>query len=186
MLDHRTLFGTPIIMHNRLFESHDDLVLAAREHTTRSERGVFVGTGSAADDTRFEPVAAWIMEIASSEIAPNARPQSLWTWSSNQYSNPPHIHPNVSWAAIYCLEPGDPQGDDPLNGHTVLYSPLRSNYWDPGVDYLRTQSHWSARLNRGDLLLFPGYLQHSAHYSGTTPRTIVAMNIEWLPTPPNP
>lgn len=182
MLDRRTLFGTPIIMHNRVFDTQDLLLIAARNHTTKSTRGEYHADTQPMQDPLFEPVKRWVTDTANKEIFPDARVQSLWTWSSAAYSNPPHRHPNVSWAAIYCVEPGEPDDSLHLNGHTVLYSPLASNYWDPGVDHLRTQAHWSARLNRGDLLLFPGYLLHSAHYSGTVPRTIIAMNLEWLPS----
>ena len=175
------LFGTPIILDRRVFDTQSHMESRARYHTnTVSATGQFEAHTDPGSEPAFEPLVEWTRELASKTIFPNARVQSLWCWSGVDYANPPHKHPNVSWAAVYCVQAGQPDTTIPQNGHTVLYSPLASNYWDPGVDHLRTQATWSTQLEQGDLLLFPGYLLHSAHYRGTVPRTIIAMNLEWL------
>ncbi len=160
----------------------------AKSSTTEDDRknNRFVGGIPFKDNEIILDFKTWVLEITyniAKEInnwQKNHTPEFLdiWSWSSNDYDNKLHGHHNCSWSGIYCLEEGDSSSIEGYNGSTLMYSPLPwGSYTDPGNVFLEDGYLLWHHLNKGDLLLFPSYVRHSAKYKGTSPRTIIAFNI---------
>lgn len=100
-----------------------------------------------------------------------------------------HNHPNASWSAVYCVDPGD--SDEPQSGAMRFQDPrVGSNmYRDPANEHLQTPYQlgpWQLTHKAGQLIAFPSYLMHEVFpYTGERPRIIVALNAwcRWK-TPP--
>lgn len=179
---------SPIIRDHRIFENHNDikeLAVASTEHIDDFNK--FIPGKPIIDNKILYNLKSWILNtvyINAKEINAGLWDKdytpsfiNMWAWSSSNYNNPLHSHPNTSWGGVYCLDPGE---SDPAtrNGTTVLYSPLPwGTYFDPGVAFIEKQCTQTHDLAAGDLLLFPFYIKHTAKYVGTVPRTIIAFNI---------
>lgn len=94
----------------------------------------------------------------------------------------PHNHPNASWSAIYCVDPGD---DNPANpsaaGHVMFNDPRNVNaYLDPANKNMRRDMSFNAirmRPKKGEIFIFPSYLFHYVEpYIGERPRITIAAN----------
>ena len=101
-----------------------------------------------------------------------------------------HDHPNASWSAIYCVDPGDP---GPKYSGTVRFHDPRiaaSMYRDPGNANMQLPYRlggWELRHKPGQLIAFPSYLVHEIFpYVGERPRIIMALNAwtRWKSPPP--
>jgi uncharacterized protein (TIGR02466 family) len=99
----------------------------------------------------------------------------------------PHNHPNASWSAIYCVDPGDetPQNDS-MAGHVMFSDPrTANNYLDPANRYMRRDMSFNAirfRLKPAELVVFPSYLYHCVEpYVGQKPRITIAANFWFAP-----
>lgn len=182
------LWETPVIKDHKIFPNHAEILSTAIKCTGKEDH---VGKFLQGKHINFEPeihdLKKWIITVAEESIQEinkefwdqkyRAKFLDIWSWSSTQYNNPYHSHPNTSWAGVYCVEPGD-KSEVANNGSTVLYSPLSwGTYLDAGVAFLDRQAYQINNLDRGDLLLFPGYVRHSAMYFGANPRTIIAFNL---------
>lgn len=91
-----------------------------------------------------------------------------------------HNHPNASWSAIYCVDPGDsPPGP---SGAVRFHDPRISAgmYRDPANDHLQIPyrlGSWQLAHKPGQMLAFPSYLTHEIFpYTGQRPRIVVALN----------
>lgn len=91
-----------------------------------------------------------------------------------------HNHPNASWSAIYCVDPGDSTSahsgavrfHDPRTGSDMYRDPANENMQIP----YRLGS-WQLTHKPGQMLLFPSYLLHEIFpYTGERPRIVVALN----------
>lgn len=100
-----------------------------------------------------------------------------------------HDHPNASWSAIYCVDPGD---TGPRYSGTVRFHDPRtaaSMYRDPANTNMQIPYRlggWQLTHKPGQLLAFPSYLMHEVFpYVGQRPRIIVALNAwyRWESTP---
>ncbi len=99
-----------------------------------------------------------------------------------------HNHPLASWSLVYCVDPGD---TEPINefeaGHLIFHDPraCASMYLDEANrGWLRESSFDALRFRpaKGDLLIFPSYVQHAVEpYHGSAPRISVAANF-WFAT----
>lgn len=91
-----------------------------------------------------------------------------------------HDHPNASWSAIYCVDPGD-KGPS-YSGAVRFHDPrtAASMYRDPANDNMQVPyrlGSWQLNHKPGQLLAFPSYLTHEIFpYVGERPRIIVALN----------
>ncbi|HRQ64793.1 MAG TPA: TIGR02466 family protein [Xanthomonadaceae bacterium] len=92
-----------------------------------------------------------------------------------------HNHPNASWSGIYCVDPGDDDGN--INSGAVRFHDARVNadmYSDPGNERMRAPYRLGGlhlRHTPGRLLLFPSYILHEVFpYTGQRPRIVVAFN----------
>jgi uncharacterized protein (TIGR02466 family) len=91
-----------------------------------------------------------------------------------------HNHPNASWSAIYCVEPGD--GDSPASGAVRFHDPRTGSdmYRDPANDHMQIPyrlGSWQLTHKPGQMIVFPSYLLHEVFpYTGSTPRIVVALN----------
>lgn len=97
-----------------------------------------------------------------------------------------HNHPQHSWSAIYCVDPGD---EEPEYDHDAGYI----QFFDPRVNadmFLDlANSEMDSRYNfhslrfrpsMGDLILFPSYVWHAVEpYHGQRPRITVAANFRF-------
>lgn len=100
-----------------------------------------------------------------------------------------HDHPNASWSAIYCVDPGD---EGPAYSGTVRFHDPRaaaSMYRDPANENMQVPyrlGSWQLRHRPGQLIAFPSYLTHEIFpYVGQRPRIVVALNAwcRWKPGP---
>jgi uncharacterized protein (TIGR02466 family) len=91
-----------------------------------------------------------------------------------------HNHPNASWSAIYCIDPGD--SDQPNSGAVRFHDPRlgADMYRDPANDHLQLPyklGSWQLQHKPGQMLVFPSYLLHEIFpYQGSRPRIVVALN----------
>lgn len=91
-----------------------------------------------------------------------------------------HNHPNASWSAIYCVDPGDSAG--PNSGAVRFHDPRlgADMYRDPANDHLQIPyklGSWQLQHKAGQMLVFPSYLLHEIFpYTGQRPRIVVALN----------
>src|SRR5690606_19610107 len=74
-----------------------------------------------------------------------------------------HDHPNASWSAIYCVDPGD--GDADYSGLVRFHDPrvAASMHRDPGNENMQVPYRlgaWQLRHRPGQLIAFPSYLMH--------------------------
>lgn len=97
-----------------------------------------------------------------------------------------HNHPNASWSAIYCIDPGDP--GSPNSGAVRFHDPRSglAMYRDPFNENLQVPykvGEWALQHKPGQMIVFPSYLLHEVlMYEGTRPRIIIAMNV-WCRQP---
>jgi hypothetical protein len=93
-----------------------------------------------------------------------------------------HTHPMASWSGVYCVDPGETPEDRPESGVLRFHNPHHySNYFlDSGNLRLRAPYHhgtWNLKLQPGQLVLFPSWLQHEVMpFYGHDERITIAFN----------
>lgn len=93
-----------------------------------------------------------------------------------------HTHPMASWSGVYCVTPGETPADRPDSGVLRFHNPHHySNYFmDAGNLRLKSPYHhgtWNLRLQPGQLVLFPSWLQHEVMpFHGNDERITIAFN----------
>ncbi len=100
-----------------------------------------------------------------------------------------HTHPNASWSAIYCVDPGD--SEDPSSGIVRIHDPKNDSlmYMDPANARLQPPYRlgaWQLTHAAGQMVVFPSYLLHEVFpYTGQRPRIVVALNAwaQWRAMP---
>lgn len=100
-----------------------------------------------------------------------------------------HSHPNASWSAIYCVDPGDPGSN--YSGAVRFHDPraIADGYRDPGNENLKIPyrlGSWQLNHKPGQMIVFPSYLVHEIFpYEGQRPRIVVALNAwaRWIRAP---
>lgn len=182
---------TPVVKDNKLFDNHSEILSAAIEYSgqTNDDQALQKTKGKLYHDPRIISLKTWMFDLVG-EFVSNLNQNfwekqsatimdDIWSWSSKNYHNSLHNHPNCSWSIIYCVEPGE-SNQETGNGKTILYSPLPwGHHVDPGLAYMeRTFLEWHV-LNKGDYILFPSYIKHEAMYGGNTPRTVIAANFSF-------
>ena len=91
-----------------------------------------------------------------------------------------HDHPNASWSAIYCVDPGD--GASEQSGLVRFHDPrtAASMHRDAGNERMQVPYRlgaWQLRHRAGQLIAFPSYLLHEVFpYTGQRPCIVVALN----------
>lgn len=99
----------------------------------------------------------------------------------------PHNHPNASFSAIYCVDPGDEEPPNPsAAGHIIFADPRNvHSYMDPANKSMRRELSYDGirfRLAPAELIIFPSYLYHFVEpYIGEKPRITIAANF-WFST----
>lgn len=94
----------------------------------------------------------------------------------------PHNHPNASWSAVYCVDPGPRDEAHPDAGALQFFDPRAGGamYRDPGNErFVPAFSNDSLKLNfvAGDLVFFPSDLMHAVTpYFGPGERITIAAN----------
>lgn len=93
-----------------------------------------------------------------------------------------HTHPMASWSGVYCITPGESPEGKPDSGVLRFHNPhYYSNYFmDAGNARFKSPYHhgtWNLRLQPGQLVLFPSWLQHEVlAFHGNDERITVAFN----------
>lgn len=93
-----------------------------------------------------------------------------------------HTHPMASWSGVYCVTPGEMPDERPESGVLRFHNPHHySNYFmDAGNMRQQAPYHhgtWSIRLQPGQLVLFPSWLQHEVlPFYGNDERVTIAFN----------
>lgn len=93
-----------------------------------------------------------------------------------------HNHPMASWSAVYCVDPGEDVPGKKDSGILRFHDPRPhcSVYLDAGNANLQGAfgtGSYNFKLQAGQLLLFPSYLQHEvAPFMGHNRRITVAVN----------
>lgn len=93
-----------------------------------------------------------------------------------------HNHPMASWSAVYCVNPGTSPEDKPDSGVLRFHDPRphANVYLDAGNARLADQYAFGSqnfKLNAGQLIIFPSYMQHEvAPFMGHDRRITVAIN----------
>lgn len=93
-----------------------------------------------------------------------------------------HTHPMASWSGVYCVTPGEMPPERPESGVLRFHNPHHyANYFlDPGnVRLQQPYAHgsWNVRLQPGQLVLFPSWLQHEVlPFYGSDERITIAFN----------
>jgi uncharacterized protein (TIGR02466 family) len=107
---------------------------------------------------------------------PTVQITDFWAWSSKDYYNHYHGHPNSSWSGIYYLNVDDTH----KQGHTRFYSPLPFNYYsDAGTIFVDADSAISYTPRNGMLIVFPSYIRHEGMpYKSDKRRTLIAFNTQ--------
>lgn len=91
-----------------------------------------------------------------------------------------HNHPNASWSAIYCVDPGD--SASPESGAVRFHDPRTGGdmFRDPANEHMQGAyrlGSWQLNHKPGQMLVFPSYLVHEVFpYAGERPRIVVALN----------
>lgn len=97
-----------------------------------------------------------------------------------------HNHPNASWSAIYCVDPGD--SESPQSGAVRFHDPRQGSemYRDPTNENMQApyrEGAWKLDHKPGQMVVFPSYLVHEVFpYEGERPRIVVALN-SWCRQP---
>ncbi|WP_419571051.1 putative 2OG-Fe(II) oxygenase [Rheinheimera sp.] len=93
-----------------------------------------------------------------------------------------HNHPMASWSAVYCVDPGDDVEGKPDSGVLRFHDPRPhcNAYLDggnAGLNGVYNTSNFNFKLQPGQLVIFPSYLQHEvAPFFGKKRRITVAVN----------
>lgn len=93
-----------------------------------------------------------------------------------------HNHPMASWSAVYCVTPGSSPTDKPESGVLRFFDarPHANSYIDAGNANLKDPygfGNMVFKLQPGQLIIFPSYLQHEvAPFLGQDRRITVAVN----------
>lgn len=112
----------------------------------------------------------------SLKTKPSVKITDCWAWSSTDYYNHYHGHPNSSWSGIYYLDVKDTYEQ----GHTRFYSPLPFNHYsDAGTLFVDAESAISYDPGDGMLIVFPSYIRHEGMpYKSDKRRTLIAFNTQ--------
>lgn len=85
-----------------------------------------------------------------------------------------HDHGECHYSVAFYVDAGNPR--TPLGGRLSFVDPRRGAMVLPGVDLDPTML--DIPVETGQLVVFPGYLQHAVHpYDGTRPRIVLSANL---------
>lgn len=92
----------------------------------------------------------------------------------------PHSHRTSLASAVYFLEPGEPDPDDPLSGQFSFVDPRLKLCCGHKEGYVTTPAFVSA--TPGLSMIFPSQIVHCVTpYAGTRPRITIAINLSQYP-----
>ncbi len=196
------LFETPLL-HGKLTEAEPMTVAleqaiaarrAADEGLNRSNVGGWHSTTDmlAWGGAAAEKLADMAIRMAKRLSHFEERDAASVKWSVRMWANvsPPgalnmsHAHPGVLWAAVYYVDmgmsPGDPEGgelyfEDPRFPVPQMTFP---GFRAIGADGQPQVIEQRVRTERGDMVLFPGFVRHGVRpHTGSRERVSIAMNI---------
>lgn len=93
-----------------------------------------------------------------------------------------HDHGSAHWSVSYYVDSGDADlAAHPNSGVFAVLDPRRLSRTIPGIEDF-TINTFTVRPRSGQLVIFPGYLQHYVHpYRGRSPRIAIACNVSMSP-----
>lgn len=81
----------------------------------------------------------------------------------------PHTHPDCEAVVVYCLDPGEANPIDPLDGTLAFVDPRYEACCREGGDYMTTP--FMPNMKAGSMIIFPSKLVHCVNpYQGKRPR----------------
>lgn len=196
------LFETPVL-HGRVQDAEPMTVaLEQAIHARRAEgdglaRSNVGGWHSSTDMLRWagEParqLADTAIRMAKRLSHFEERTDDSLAWSVRMWANisPPgalnmsHAHPGVLWAAVYYVAMGAGPGED-VGGELYFEDPrfpvplmTFPGFRAIGADGAPQPVERRLATERGDLVIFPGFVRHGVRpYTGTRERISIAMNI---------
>jgi uncharacterized protein (TIGR02466 family) len=192
------LFATPIA--NHLWPDSEDLnraladLLLQREHSEAGIARSNVGGWHSTTDlfgwdapaigelaTRIGRYVTALFESVALDRQARAPAFRLEGWANvlrhGQYHSV-HSHPNAFWSGVYYVNGNPaPDGDHPFSGKLELLDPrpgVGMNY----VEGTRLYGRFLVNPSPGQMVVFPGWLQHQVHpYFGTGERLTIAFNV---------
>jgi uncharacterized protein (TIGR02466 family) len=99
-----------------------------------------------------------------------------------------HNHPNASWSGVYCVDPGQPDGDKPNSGLLCFVNPMITSamHLDAGVARMQLPYGYqlaSLHLDSGQLVIFPSWVLHDVKpFEGNGERITISFNC-WFTLP---
>jgi len=93
-----------------------------------------------------------------------------------------HNHQNASWSGIFCVDPGDPDPDNPRNGVVRFHDPkgatgMFADAANRALPMPFNNGVYEVHHRPGTLTIFPSYLNHEIFpYRGARERIVVAFN----------
>ena len=191
-----SLFSTPIV--NTVWEDAEGLnhelaqhILALTDEGEGLTRSNVGGWHSALDflehdracvsmlkDRLQQTVAAVMEQVATDGRAPDFRLEAWANVLPTGGYHSLHCHPNAAWSGVYYVS-GNPMpadGDHAFSGKLELIDPRpgASLSYSEGT---RLYGRFLVNPQAGQLVLFPGWLQHQVHpYLGPDKRITVAFN----------
>jgi uncharacterized protein (TIGR02466 family) len=130
----------------------------------------------------MDAIVGAVNQVVREGAAERGVPVPPHTWAVQAWAivldpggyNRVHDHAESHWSVACYVDAGD--GPDDGSGQLSLIDPRRGTPKIPGFDLYSTALDISPRT--GDLVIFPGYLQHMVHpYRGTRPRICVSANL---------
>jgi uncharacterized protein (TIGR02466 family) len=152
------------------------------------------------DDPVTSKLTTWVLACARQMVAASLRDalskarqsrlgeenQSLSVVAGNSWASlyttgdrhPPHYHPNTALAAIYYVQ-------SPASCALELHDPRPYiDYYDPGVTFGGADQNVRLNCRPGELLIFPGWLQHSVpEFAADGIRISLSWNLDFVVGP---
>jgi len=88
----------------------------------------------------------------------------------------PHTHPDSTASVVYCLDPGDPNPDDPMDGLLAFVDPRYEACCRDDKAFMNTP--FMPKMTAGSMIIFPSTLVHCVNpYAGERPRITFSWDI---------
>ena len=92
-----------------------------------------------------------------------------------------HSHPDCMASVVYCLDKGDPNTEDPLDGQLAFVDPRYEACCRAQKDFMTTP--YMPKMAPGSMIIFPSSLVHAVNpYRGERPRITFSWDLNNSPS----